>query len=160
MLRFNIKLYLIIATTSVIVLVLLMVLFRNGKKEGSVNIVPSVAPQVSYFPTRPFNIDSTTAPNQTKVWGVPVNDFRPLATKINEQGDLMLSDNPRYKITFLEQEDKFVINIKDSSFADARKLAEDELLNILGINQEYACRLTVSMVNNAGLSYPFSFCFD
>jgi hypothetical protein len=88
------------------------------------------------------------------------------------------SENGNFKEYFLEENDEYKIGLdvegnkwtfgialKDSDVYKARKQAENNFLNLLGINQENACNLDVYLIipysvseKYSGPNYGLSFC--
>jgi|ERR1051326_690209 hypothetical protein len=105
----------------------------------------------------------------TKEGNVTVNNFFKSAVRIIETA-VYLKDNSNYSIIYYSDKNQFMIALyaSDSSQANNfRKQAENNLLNILGISQTNACKLSVDVeipaTYNQSLSnqnYHLSFCSD
>lgn len=97
--------------------------------------------------------------------GLEINDFTKEAEKVAGGETLLLVDTPDYQILFFNTDQKFLISILGSPFAEKRLTAEKALLNQLGIGENEACQLevvtTTPMYANpteAGTNFPLSFC--
>lgn len=73
--------------------------------------------------------------------------------------------NSDYLIDYYSPDQLFVIVITNLNIGEARKRAEKDFLDTLGINQEQACKLNVQLgvpfnvnENAAGINYGLSFC--
>ena len=96
-----------------------------------------------------------------------VNVKNPYATpvKIDTQGDSLMQEQASYNLVYLKPFNEFLISITASPFDINRKIAEDAFLKRMGITQQDACKLKVTITtplsvnpNEAGQNYPLSFC--
>lgn len=167
-----------------ILLIFVITQFFIPKKQP---VSPAVFPTPMYpqpTPTRTIIIDikpslipdrdvSTTPPTPVVkadsiiVNGIPVDDFYKTASKVTEEGDVLLVETVNYQISYLKQFQEFKITIITAGFDQARKEAEARFLTLLGIDKNNACRLSVEVsspqyANNkyAGMVFPLSFCAD
>lgn len=96
--------------------------------------------------------------------GVTINNPFDVAVESNQESS-QFSVNESYHLVYFKDSDEFIINILVPSFEEARKTAEGELLQKLGITQDEACKLKVTIKtipkispDQAGKKYPLSFC--
>jgi len=82
-----------------------------------------------------------------------------------EEGFLILKDSDDYKLQYDPASGEFSIYVFRAPFNDVRKKAEEELLALLNVSLEAACRLTVSVGafpnvegSAAGTTFGLSFC--
>ncbi len=111
-------------------------------------------------------ISPVVTPQQGNQNSVIINNIfaHPLAE--TPQGDVLFVNQPdQYQIVYLSQFNKFHISITGSPFDLYRQQAEQAFIKSLGITQSEACMLDVEATtpisinpNNAGISYPLSFC--
>jgi hypothetical protein len=90
----------------------------------------------------------------------------------NSLGDLSQSgvafeDNDEYYIAYYPEDQGFIIALESPNIQNARTDAEKDFLDTLGITQEQACKLKVSLTvpmsvnaKAAGGNYGLSFCPD
>lgn len=126
---------------------------------------PTATPVVKATPTPiviPFTRPST--PTLT-VNGVSVQNFYQQGTIIDSNGDVSIQKTGLYDIVYLAPFQEFIIEVLAKPFESTRQQAEQEFLQQLGITQEAACRLKVSIgtpldVNptEAGTKFGLSFC--
>ena len=97
--------------------------------------------------------------------GREVDNFYKLNPTINGRGDALISNTSTYQILYFSIEDQFLISIQDKNFESTRKVAEVDLLRILNIDEEAACKLNIiettpNFVNpdKAGYNYQMIFC--
>lgn len=113
------------------------------------------------FPT-PTPIESGVK-NKIPIGTVEVNNFLEDPIQTNPSGDALLLDNDSYRIVYIAVTKEFLIRILTTPFEQKRQEAERAFLSTLGITQEQACQLNVSVfppINEDQLenSYPLSFC--
>lgn len=70
-----------------------------------------------------------------------------------EEGLVILKDTDEYEIAYDRENSSFLIYLKNPSSKDDRKNAEADFLNILGINQENACKLNVQESGSASSQF-------
>ena len=80
-------------------------------------------------------------------------------------GGISFRDNSEYYIAYYPQDQGFLIVLHGSDIQVARQKAESEFLQALGVEQDQACKLRVSLTvpesvnpNVAGGNYGLSFC--
>lgn len=139
----------------IIIGLILLFIFRvkgNGEKELIPVVTPTETVLSTPFPTyrlRPTLdisriIENPRAP-EIEISGVKVENFYRFAKAINAEGDTTIVGNDDYAIFYHPFQERFLISILGSPFPEKRQTAEQEFLEILGINQSDACRLTVSL---------------
>lgn len=96
---------------------------------------------------------------------VEIDNFYRQNPPINSRGDALISKTPLYQIYYFSVEDQFLISILDKDFENIRKIAEQDLIRTLNIDEQVACRLdiietTPNFVNpeKSGGRYGFSTC--
>ena len=97
--------------------------------------------------------------NINNIYKNPVQDL--------SKNGVEFSDNDYYSMAFYPEDEGFLIVIKNSDVKSSLEKAEEEFLSKLGINQQQACQLKVSItvpisVNEkySGGVYGFSFCTE
>jgi hypothetical protein len=80
-------------------------------------------------------------------------------------GSVTFRDNNYYTMYYNADDQSFAITINNQNLNVSRKKAEEDFLEILGINKEEACQMDVSLVvtynvnqKAAGQNYRLSFC--
>ena len=96
---------------------------------------------------------------------VLTKDFLVKKEPINPQGDRILSEKPEYSISYINPFRQFFVAFNSVPSVDIRARAEAELLGMLGIMAQVACRLdfheTVPAIEGdeyAGVNFGFSSC--
>ena len=91
--------------------------------------------------------------------GVTVNNFYKAAIDTDEGYSLLLTQTDGYRISFIIPDSKFQIELFSDYAANAFK-AEDAIVNMLGVSQQDACRLTIVEVKTSSNldPHPMSFC--
>ena len=96
------------------------------------------------------------------VSGVEVNDF---TQKNSDEAYTTIDKTKDYHIFYIPTDDLFFISIASYPFEEHRPVAEEVLLEKLGINQNEACVLNVDITTpshanpeHAGKVYDLSFC--
>lgn len=125
--------------------------FAISKNEGDNFSVPS--------PTDPY-IELKTKKGKVKINNIYTNPLENLS-----QSGITFLENDNYSADFYPQDQGFLLVIKDSDVQSARDMLEKDFLETLGISEEDACKLKVSLsvpysVNKelAGGEYGLSFC--
>jgi len=164
------KTIILIALLFLITVLSLVIALLPQKKQHS--ILPSVFPTPTpvtiqgggnFTPPKPIAIptgDTITISNIT------VNNFFQKGTQINTQGDTLILETPgEYRLLYTPSDNQFLINITGSPFDTLRSVAEQAFLDQLGITQNQACQLNVTVgtsieanPDQAGTTYPLSFC--
>jgi len=163
----NMKKYLFVVLGILIILFFLYMIL-SSIKNWSINKTPRPSPiptvEPSVPPPLPTNIKSR--PNDKIIINnVELRNFFIFSKKINENGDVLISQSENYNIEYFPKFNSFLIVIKAYPFEENRKLAEQELIDKLGINKKDACRLSVNITTTqkinpefSGRNYPLSFC--
>jgi hypothetical protein len=96
---------------------------------------------------------------------VTVKNFYKTALALIEGTEVVLAKNDGYEIDYSNVDSSFVITIRQIPIDSVRVDAESQLLNLLGISKNDACRLSVSVIIPASLdpqaggrSYPLGIC--
>jgi hypothetical protein len=93
--------------------------------------------------TQQATIDHAVRLNKNN--SIPVNNFIATATK-KEDGLLLLVEVPQsYTITYTPSIAKFEVSITGADFNSLRKTAEQNLLDILGVSPQQACKLNIGV---------------
>lgn len=139
-------------------LVFLSISFSGSQPASSIpTITTTPIPTVIPF-------DKPTAPT-LQVNGVSVRNFYNTSNAMNANGDVSFEKNNQFELVYLAPFEEFIIDVRGSPFATTRMQAEQAFLKKLGITQEDACKLNVSLgtpayINpqEAGRRYELSFC--
>lgn len=126
-------------------------------------VVPSPTPvNISKPIVIPFNKPKTST---LVVDRVTTQNFYDKGTIIDTNGDVSIKKNRLYELVYLAPFQEFIIDVLGSPFSTARLQAEQAFLKELGIAEEEACKLKVSVgttyrVNpeEAGMKFGLSFC--
>lgn len=161
------KYFLAVFGTLIILFILYLVL--SSIKKVSVNEPPGETPTST--PTgAPINFPLPSGvksrPNgKILINNIELKDFFATSKKMNENGDVLISQRENYSIEYFPKFNSFLIAVKASPFEENRKLAELELVGTLGISKNDACRLSVNITTTqtanpefSGRNYPLSFC--
>lgn len=125
--------------------------------------LPTPLPDTN-IPTAP----PTPVPQQGDIIldGIAVNDFRETASRITEEGDVILSETPNHQIIFYQSTQEFSLVVKGDNFDTSRDEAEQIFLSQLGLDEENACRIyaqvyipSTAQNEYAGQVLPLSFCY-
>lgn len=127
-------------------------LSSKNQKTPTPDLLPIPTPV--QIPSRKINIS-----------GIQTNDFFSSSIETNSSGDVLFKKTQNYQIAYLKEFNQFMIVIMASPFEEVRSEAEDEFLKTLGINQEQACKLNITVgfsrfapSDIAGKNFPLSFC--
>ncbi|MBI5220919.1 MAG: hypothetical protein HY978_03770 [Candidatus Liptonbacteria bacterium] len=74
-----------------------------------------------------------------------------LAMADSEEGNLILRDTPTYSLSYSTVDSSFSVKIYELPFETNRKIAEQDLLKILGVAPADACKLSVAVLDYANL---------
>jgi hypothetical protein len=105
---------------------------------------------------------------KTQKGDVPVENLYnlPDAKPLSEDG-VNFKNSQYYYMAYYPKQQGFIIAIIDPDIENARSVAENDFLSILGINKDAACKLNVSMTVSpdasqkaSGGNYRLSFCPD
>lgn len=152
-------LFLVLALIAIVFLVTLFPSLFEEKKSSNQSILPTPTPVTAS--------SSLTPPADAKIniSGIFVNNFLQNPIRTDKSNDVYLVENKKYQIVYLALYNQFLISIQGSPFIDNKKMAEDDLLKTLGISQEQACVLNVSIntpyfanPDYSGKNFPLSFC--
>jgi len=163
----NMKKYLFVVF-GILIILFILYLILSSIKDRSVNEPPQPSPIPTSEPSAsqplPTNVKSRSN-GKILINNVELRDFFIFSKKINENGDVLISQSENYNIEYFPKFNSFLISIKASPFEENRKLAEQELINKLGINKNDACRLPINVATTqeinpefSGRNYPLSFC--
>jgi hypothetical protein len=133
----------------------------------------STYPETTETPNKKPEV-TTTQPEKTSGMSIQtkdggnifVNDFsKNPKISFDGEGDATIKTDPNYTILYYKMDQSFFIGLLGGNLPQVRKDAEKELLSILGISEEEACKIKVSTtvpvsVNEkaAGKDYGLSFC--
>ncbi len=98
--------------------------------------------------------------------GIYINDITDSPISTDSEGNLVIAQEPDYRISFLPKHDgQFLIDVLGSPFEEVRTKAEDDFVQLLGIDKPDACWLytvesTTDTANpeQSGKNYMLSFC--
>lgn len=156
----------------VIISILLLILIISGMIKSKVKqeVKPTPIPAVTFFPylsITPRITSPSVSGDKVDIKGVTVNNFYKSAISSDEMGNYLIYDSPKSQIAYLSQFEFFQISVNTSPFLTEREDAEKQLLKILGISEQEACRLTVYVSTPefadpqySGKRYNLSFCND
>lgn len=141
-------------------IVAVILILANPKKTNKEKVAPSSPSSSGEFPT-------LTEPKftiKTPEGNVEVNNvYRNAIERLSKNG-VAFKDNDYY-MAYYPEDQGFLIVIQNTDIEATRKKAEADFLEILGITQEQACKLRVSLtvplkVNEkaGGGNYGLSFC--
>lgn len=157
-----------ISIIALLILLLILLLAKTSQRAPSVPSRPTPLPTFIKRPTfTPVPVISKPAVDMEKITisEVEMDNFYKKGEKINPQNDILIEKKDNFQIVYLSQFNKFLISILSSPFETARKEAEVEFLTTLGITEEEACLLNVSITtpffanpDYAGKDFPLSFC--
>jgi hypothetical protein len=162
----NFKFILISATA--LVLVVALIFYIINVKKSSITTPPTQQPS-SQLPSAKFVIPSENSAKMT----IPTQNDEPVETNnvylhpaenLSNNGVGFVSNNDYY-VSFYPDDRSFTVTIQNSNLKDTREKAETAFLQALGITQEQACRLNVSLyvpefisAKNSGQDFGLSFC--
>ena len=97
--------------------------------------------------------------------GVAVNDFFKFSVYVKEGEYAQVISTDSYQVYYFNDNNQFLVSIINRPFDEKRKIAEEELLQILGTDQIEACKLDIVITTPgyanpefAGKNYKLSFC--
>lgn len=113
-----------------------------------------------------FSGQPTPNPATSNIEKYPANIQKVLNNPVEKQGSWStLQQRDSYFISYDSVSDVFAIDLLKQPVVENSKSAEQELMALLGINQEYACKLRISIkvpnsVDESASGYEFgpSFC--
>ncbi|MFA5360206.1 MAG: hypothetical protein WC349_04600 [Patescibacteria group bacterium] len=124
-------------------------------------LITIIAFLVIYFIKNPNKMIISTAKEKIKINNIYKNSIEKFDSGVE------FKKNPDYLIDYYAPDQSFIIVITNPNIAEIRKKAEKDFLDTLNINQEQACKLTISVgvpfsvnENAAGINYGLSFCPD
>lgn len=132
-------------------------------------VVPSASSIPDYLDTAADFLGNvptgTTLAIGTPQGVVTVNNFYAPNSPVNVAGDIVLAAPGNYFIVYDPSDSDFWIGFEGNSYPASQAVAEQNLVNILGISDADACKLAVTegivySAGNAldGQSFPLSFC--
>lgn len=147
--------------TVLIILIIILLFLLIGKsqlKEDKIELIPTIPkPTVT-----PFNLPTS---EKIIINDVSINNFYQEDIQKNPQNDALISQNNDYQIVYLPQFQQFLITILNPDFEKTKVTAEAAFLKQLGITEDEACKLSVSIStplfineNLSGQIFPLSFC--
>lgn len=153
----SIRVIIFLLVTVIIVSIVLIVFFITSS-------TPRGKQPTVVVPT-PFSLKGFPTGERINISGIPVKNPYISPAQLDTQGDSLMVREAGFELVYLKQFGEFLISITDSPFEANRRLAETAFLKRLGITQEEACRLNVSITTpisinptEAGQKYPLSFC--
>ncbi|HUZ92914.1 MAG TPA: hypothetical protein VNG29_02850 [Candidatus Paceibacterota bacterium] len=161
------KKYIYIGIAVVVLVAIAAIISLFASKGGSAAPPASdsgqVASQIHPPDTNGFPTDPTITLGTAK-GSVIVNNFYKLAVE-QEENTLVFKKTDQYLLSYDTTNSSFWIQVSGTPFDDARKAAEADFLQTLGLSQADACKLAVSVgvpysPGNAldGQFFPLSFC--
>ncbi len=141
--------------------------FFSKKPQGNIQsiqsgLLPSATSSDFYAPAVPFPTTPTMTIG-TNQGIVEVKNFYNSVVGI-EEGLLILADADNYEIAYDRSNSNFLIYLRNPSLKNTRQNAETDFLEILGINQENACKLNVQESalpsSQLGENQNLSFCLN
>src|SRR3989344_3989234 len=75
--------------------------------------------------------------------GVAVNDFFKFSVYVKEGEYAQVISTDSYQVYYFNDNNQFLVSIINRPFDEKRKIAEEELLQILGTDQIEACKLDI-----------------
>lgn len=153
----TIKKILLLSTTLIFLLAIGSLFLRFSRKQIR---QPNV-----FLPTpTPVQIPQIS-PKKINISGVQTNDFLSSPKEVNKNGDVLFAETPKYQLVYLQNFNQFIVSILSSPFETIKKEAEIEFLHRLGITENEACKLNVSVTtpyfanpDYSGKNWPLSFC--
>jgi len=111
------------------------------------------------------SIETQTKRERVEISGIKVNDFFKTAPETSSYGYTVVSLNPKHQVLYFPDDELFLVSILGNPFDDYVKVAEQAFLEKLGIDEDQACKLNVSIttpahlnLDKAGEAYELSFC--
>lgn len=153
--------FIIIVSFIIVLIIVLGVLFYLRITSPKRVVLPENNPTlvVTPYPT------ALPTPSSEKIQsaGIDINNPYTGAKELTIQGDALSVSTDTYRILYLKQFDQFLINITRDPFSTNRIEAEKAFLEKLGITEQDACQLdvTVNEPRREGaprLKYKLSFC--
>lgn len=132
------------------------------------NTAPSADTQGEQVPQEPGAATSTVSVNdapqgETLIISGPggsvrINNFYKNILNVVEENQLILRNNPDYEIDYSRADANFYITLRT---VNSRSAAEKDLLDMLGIKNADACKLSISeyAAGALGATNKLSFCF-
>ena len=133
---------------------------KNDTQAGPAAELPSVSSSSS-LPSPSYSIADTFPKTETISIGtgngsIEVKNFYKTLVD-TEEGSIIMADNENYQISYERSTSVFYIHFRNDAVSQSQ--AEADLLNVLGISQQDACKLNV-LVFQSGLAEGsrLSFC--
>lgn len=160
----TIKLFIIASSLLLFFIVVGLYIFKLRQPTQNTSIQPNVT--LSLLPSRQIDQISSQPTGETiLVSEVSMKNFYTFAENIKPDGEVVITQNDNYRIIYTPQREYFLISILSSPFEEIRNEAETVFLQLLGITQDQACHLNLSITTPrfvdpefAGKSHPLSFC--
>lgn len=139
---------------------------KNSMQNNVTETVKKIGEDYTLFPIEKLR-EKTTLEIQTEKGTVPINNvYKDPVEKLSMNG-VAFVNNSDYYMAFYPQDNGFLISINSSDVVSAERKAEKSFLKQLGITEEQACELKVSITvpysvseEYSGGNYTFSFCPD
>lgn len=152
----------------VLLLLFFFYIFISSIKPGPEQKILPKNPPTPTSVSRSYPLPSGIKPTQggkIEINGVKLNNFFNSSKVINENKDILISKTDKYQIEYFSLFNSFLISIESAPFEENKILAEQDLINKLGVSKEAACRLPVNITTPqsanpefAGTNYSLSFC--
>ena len=165
----NKKILIPILIILILLITVIFVLYNNKTFINNVEDSSVATDRVAHtLPKSKINIgDIPDDTEKLKVDNIETENFYKSAVNIAETGDATIIKRGNFEIVFVPEYSQFIISVLATPFGIHRSLAEQEFINNLGISQEEACRLNVTVGTPyfanpevAGIAYGLSFCED
>ncbi|HMS22271.1 MAG TPA: hypothetical protein PKA38_00755 [Candidatus Levybacteria bacterium] len=120
-------------------------------------------PQTVIIPTKIPSALPTT--DTITISGIPIKNPYISPVQLDTQGDSLMTRTETYNLVYLKPFNEFLISITGAPFEINRQLAEKAFLKRLGVTEEQACQIKVTITTpvsvnpaEAGQKYQLSFC--
>lgn len=158
------KKFLIIAAVGILLILIFMITIFYPKGDKKISLAPTATPVIKRDIYPPVSLPDSLEDKIT-ISDIKMNNFYRNPVKINRVGDVTFVSKDWFNISYLAIFKQFIISVRGSPFEDNRKSAETELLAVLGIEEQQACKLNVTITvpffadpQKSGEDYPLSFC--
>lgn len=102
------------------------------------------SPVQNLIPT-PTPVSQSSTFEKTVVRGINVNVFLSPTPSLDPAGLPLVVETDTYRIIYHPEDESFAITILASPFVTIQKQAEQQLLSLLGVSQQQACLLQVTI---------------
>ena len=126
-----------------------VVAFLNRNKNGDNTSADGT--NGGLYPITLPQVETSTLPMGSKIvigtasGGVEMNNFYNTAKEINSERDALINKDDHFQFSYISNGESFIISILEEPIWENRQAAELSFLSNLGISQEQACKLTVSV---------------